>query len=81
MLCAKVIQYFIGLNLTVAQSVNSPEEINNSPLTAPSKRILEIFPEYEKPFHGCLTVMEIGLDTIRSQCSHFNQWLTKLEHL
>jgi len=71
----------VELIRSIAQSVESPEEINNSPLTAPSKRILNIFPEYEKPLHGCLTVMEIGLDTIRSQCSHFNQWLTKLEHL
>ncbi|WP_242688522.1 DUF4276 family protein [Photorhabdus tasmaniensis] len=57
---------------------DSPEDINNSPQTAPSKRILAIFPNYNKPLHGPIIAGDIGLDTIRSQCLHFNQWLNKI---
>lgn len=65
----------------VKAAFSSPEEINNSPLTAPSKRILALFPEYDKPIHGSLAAMEIGLDTIRKECGRFDGWLKKLEAL
>lgn len=58
----------------------SPEEINDSPLTAPSKRILDLFPEYEKPVMGTLAVLEIGLDAIRNECPLFRGWIERLEH-
>ncbi|MEO1765387.1 MAG: DUF4276 family protein, partial [Cyanobacteria bacterium J06629_18] len=59
----------------------SPEHINDSPVTAPSKRILACCSGYEKPLHGSLIAIDIGLDTIRKQCRHFNQWLTRLENI
>ncbi|CEE91354.1 conserved hypothetical protein [Xenorhabdus nematophila str. Anatoliense] len=59
----------------------TPEDINNSPQTAPSKRILAIIPHYHKTLHGPLIAGDIGLDTIRSQCPHFNQWLEMLTNL
>ncbi|MDJ0674365.1 MAG: DUF4276 family protein [Calothrix sp. MO_167.B42] len=59
----------------------SPEHINDDPQTAPSKRILRLFPDYEKPWHGSLIALDIGLDIIREQCQHFNQWLTRLEQI
>jgi hypothetical protein len=59
----------------------SPEHINDSPITAPSKRILRCCPGYDKPLHGSLIAMDIGLDTIRKQCQHFDKWLTKLENI
>ncbi|MCW0219964.1 MAG: DUF4276 family protein, partial [Prosthecobacter sp.] len=59
---------------------NTPEEINDSPLTAPSKRIEELVPGYEKPLLGALAILEIGLDTLRKECPNFCQWLEKLEH-
>ncbi len=59
----------------------SPEHINDSPITAPSKRILACCDGYEKPLHGCLIAIDIGLDTMRQQCQHFNQWLTRLENI
>ncbi|WP_353932671.1 DUF4276 family protein [Okeanomitos corallinicola TIOX110] len=59
----------------------SPEHINDSPITAPSKRILRCCPGYDKPLHGSLIAMDIGLDTIRNQCQHFDKWLTKLENI
>lgn len=59
----------------------SPELINNSPQTAPSKRLLAAIPAYKKTLHGPLIAGDIGLDTIRQQCPHFNQWLDKMEKL
>lgn len=59
----------------------SPEEINNSPNTAPSKRLIEVFPEYDKILHGCTTALDIGLENIRSKCRHFNNWLSQIEKL
>ncbi len=65
----------------VRDQFNSPEEINDSPETAPSKRVRAIIPEYEKPLFGTLAALEIGLDVIRAECPHFRQWLEKLESL
>ncbi|MGA4722221.1 DUF4276 family protein [Fictibacillus nanhaiensis] len=67
--------------IDIADQYDSPEKINNSPQTAPSKRILSVFSDYEKIYHGCTTALDIGLDTIRSKCSHFNDWLSRLESL
>jgi hypothetical protein len=58
-----------------------PEDINDSADTAPSKRIMKLFPRYQKPLFGPLAVMEIGLSTIRKECPHFSRWLERLESL
>lgn len=62
------------------------ERINDSPATAPSKRLGAIFKEelrlkYQKTFHGPLSLLEIGLPSIREACPRFNIWLSKLEAL
>lgn len=59
----------------------SPEDINNSPQTAPSKRILALMPDYNKVVQGTIIAAEIGLDEMRRQCFHFNSWLDRLENL
>lgn len=59
----------------------TPEDINDNPLTAPSKRILSLFPGYEKPLHGSLVALETGLEMFRSQCQLFNDWIARLESL
>ena len=63
----------------IRNAFNSPEEINDSPVTAPSKRIEALVPGYEKPLLGTLAVLEIGLDAIRAECPLFRQWLERLE--
>ncbi|NUM54355.1 MAG: DUF4276 family protein [Candidatus Hydrogenedentes bacterium] len=63
----------------ICNSVASPEEINENPNAAPSKRIKDLFPAYRKVIHGPLTVAKIGLEVIREQCPHFAEWLTNLE--
>ena len=59
----------------------SPEEINNSPVTSPSKRIGKLYFAYDKPIHGSLAAIEIGVDVIRQECKRFDEWLKKLEAL
>ncbi|KPA17608.1 hypothetical protein MHK_002142 [Candidatus Magnetomorum sp. HK-1] len=65
----------------IRNSFTTPEEINDNSSTAPSKRIKNIMKDYEKPLHGILAALEIGLDFIRQECRHFNNWLNQLESL
>lgn len=67
--------------LTIKSEFQSPEEINDNPNTAPSKRLVSLLPQYQKPLHGPLVILEIGLERIRGECPHFNEWLEKLEAL
>ena len=64
---------------TINEAFNSPEEINENPVSAPSKRLKSIFPEYQKTFHSQLILSQISIDDLRAKCTHFNAWLTKLE--
>jgi hypothetical protein len=59
----------------------TPEDINDSPHTAPSKRVTALVEDYQKPVFGPLIALEIGLETIRGECPHFDQWLGTLESL
>ena len=65
----------------IREEFPTPEEINDSSDTAPSKRIKEMFPKYQKPVDGPLLTMEIGLANIRSECPRFDAWVTRLESL
>lgn len=68
---------------SVRSSFSTPEDINDSPATAPSKRIENIFAKkiYKKTEHGPIIAEEIGLDTIRSECPNFHEWVSRLESL
>lgn len=59
----------------------TPEDINDNPDAAPSKRIAQVIHRYDKVGYGYLIAEEIGLDTIRAECPRFNGWLTRLESL
>lgn len=63
----------------ICQSFTSPEEINEDPRTAPSKRLLNIFPEYDKVLHSQLILGDADLAALRNRCPHFNRWLEKIE--
>jgi hypothetical protein len=66
----------------IRDEFTTPEDINDSPDTAPSKRILKLTAsEYQKPLHGTLAALEIGLETIRQECHLFDNWLRKIEDL
>jgi len=65
----------------IREGFATPEDIDDSPVTAPSKRVEELVPGYEKPLFGALAILEIGLDPIRAECPHFDDWLHQLESL
>ncbi len=65
----------------IADGFETPEEIDDSYTTAPSKRILALEPQYQKVTDGNLAAIRIGLDIMREKCPHFNGWLSKLEAL
>ncbi len=67
--------------LHIRNEFDTPEAINNSTVTAPSKRILKLYDGYEKPLHGSLAAIEIGLPTIRAECTRFDSWLKHMESL
>ena len=65
----------------IREEFNTPEDINDSPHTAPSKRILQIHRPYQKLLHGVLAAKAMGLATIRRECPRFNAWGSRLEAL
>ena len=62
---------------------DSPELINDGADTAPSKRITAEIPEYAraKASAGPIAAEKIGLPTLRLRCSHFGEWVGRLEAL
>ena len=59
----------------------TPEDIDDGSTTAPSKRISQWVPGYDKRVHGPLVAEEIGVDRIRSACPRFGAWLNRIERL
>lgn len=65
----------------IADHFACPEDINDKPETAPSKRIKAIMKNYRKTIHGPLIACAIGMEDMRKNCPHFHEWLLKLEKL
>lgn len=63
----------------IRRQFQTPEGINDSPDTAPSKRVLNLYGGYRKPVDGVQAIEEIGLDTVRAACPLFNAWVSTLE--
>jgi len=63
----------------LSQFNDNPELINNSPQTAPSKRLKAMCSSYSKTLHGPLIAEVIGIEIMRKRCEHFNHWLEQLE--
>lgn len=57
----------------------TPEEINDSPHTAPSKRIMKEIPNYSKTTHGIIIAKRIGLSIMMEKCPHFRNWIETIE--
>lgn len=66
----------------VRASFASPEHINNSYETKPSKRLEDLLvPKYKKTRHGPLAAEKITLSTMEQECRHFHGWMEKLRTL
>ena len=70
-----------GIFQAIRKKFETPEHINDSVFASPSKRILKVLPMYIKSADGILIAKNIGVNKIRKECSHFNEWITKLENL
>jgi hypothetical protein len=65
----------------ILEQHGEPEAINDNPTQAPSKQLLTHNPSYRKVAMGKVIAESIGIPAIRKKCSHFNQWLFRLEKL
>ncbi len=63
----------------IRRAFETPEHIDEREDHAPSKQILKILPEYDKPVSGPLIAKQIGLAKLRQECHHFDAWLARLE--
>ena len=66
---------------SIRDAFPTPEDIDDSPSTAPSKRVLHLCPSYRKVLDGTRAAVAVSLDTMRRECPHFRDWLTRLEQL
>lgn len=74
-------QPFAGELDGARQASDSPEHINDGQNTHPSARLRCLTPRYNKVRHGVAVFDEIGIERIRAECRHFDQWVTRLEEL
>nr|WP_299010411.1 DUF4276 family protein [uncultured Shewanella sp.] len=65
----------------VLDECDGPEAINNSPETAPSKRLNKWSAngKFAKTTMGIAIAQRIGIATMRAKCPLFGDWLTSLE--
>lgn len=65
----------------IIMQYENPEEINDSPQGAPSKRLECLCEKYDKIDYGKTIAESIGIENIREKCPHFDDWLKKFEEL
>lgn len=65
--------------LEIIEQFPNPEDINDSPETAPSKRMKTLIDGYEKVTYGISLVEYTGIETILHKCPHFKDWIEKLK--
>ena len=62
-------------------TAETPEHINNSVNTAPSKRIESVISDYTKVRQGIIVAKNIGINKMLSECKHFADWIDKIKSL
>lgn len=62
----------------IVSKFSNPENINTSPDGAPSKRLLNICPEYQKSIDGNIIALEVGFDEMLKKCPKFATWISEL---
>ncbi len=61
----------------IIEKYPNPEDINNTPQTAPSKRLETIF-RYDKTQDGELIFEMLGIDLILEKCPRFSDWINSV---
>ena len=74
------IQVVSQLN-AIRSQFQSPEDINDNEVTAPSRRIISMISGYRKRLHGPMVAEAMGLTAIRLECPRFDNWVEQLESL
>jgi hypothetical protein len=66
----------------IALRYETPEDINDSPVTAPSKRIISILDrqgeKYEKVIDGDAISIMVGIEAMMDKCPRFRVWVETL---
>lgn len=66
----------------IAPRYETPEDINDSPVTAPSKRIIAILEKhgdkYEKVIDGDAISVMVGIEAMLDRCPRFKAWVETL---
>lgn len=70
-----------ALIANIVAKCGSPEEIDDSPDTAPSKKTHQLSNGFRKTTTGIAVAEDIGLSAIRARCPLFDEWLTAIERL
>jgi len=65
----------------IRDGFDTPEDINNNPNTAPSKRVLALYPGYRKVIEGTQAAKSVGIASMRMACHHFREWVEVLENV
>jgi hypothetical protein len=78
---SELIEIDVNTIREIIEEYSNPEEINDNPDQAPSKRLQRLHNGYRKVAMGKTISEAVGIQTIRSQCPHFNEWLNKFERL
>ena len=60
----------------ILDEFSNPEDINSD--RPPSYRIEELTKSYDKPIHGNIMALEIGMATIIKKCPRFKIWVREL---
>lgn len=75
----------LGVHKSVIDEIlnecGEPENIDDSPVTAPSKRLEQLSGRFKKTATGIAIAKAIGLDEMRVRCPLFDTWLSEIEKL
>lgn len=63
---------------SIVDAFNNPEDINSSPETSPSKRLLAISNKYDKVLEGNLIALEVGINAMLDSCPRFADWVSRI---
>jgi len=63
----------------IRDQFSSPEHINDSVETAPSKRLEKLIPRYAKVRNSLIVSRKTGLDKIKQECQHFAEWIDRMK--
>lgn len=71
----------VGELRAIRAQYSTPEDINDSTETCPSRRIERCLPLYGKRPDGPRVAENIGLAAVRRECPRFDAWLGRLESI